>query len=190
MDVRSPPTDLGVLGAGLKSRLAAAACGSNERRRRPRRRRSRKGGRWHAEWSGMTSIYVRRRRLRQRLAVSPAEPTELPVAGSADDPDDWILGNHDQKRIAGRLGAAQARVAAMLLVTLRGLPDLYYGAISGSASFRLLMMVPCGWERVERFFNKLKHFRAIATRYDSSPRLSLPAFSSPAPPSSSTEHRP
>ncbi|MBR0664784.1 DUF3459 domain-containing protein [Roseomonas hellenica] len=39
----------------------------------------------------------------------------------------WVLGNHDQKRIATRVGAAQARVAAMLLLTLRGTPTLYYG---------------------------------------------------------------
>lgn len=39
----------------------------------------------------------------------------------------WVLGNHDQKRVAGRLGAAQARVAALLLLTLRGTPTIYYG---------------------------------------------------------------
>jgi alpha-glucosidase len=39
----------------------------------------------------------------------------------------WVLGNHDQKRIAARVGAAQARVAAVLLLTLRGTPTLYYG---------------------------------------------------------------
>jgi alpha-glucosidase len=39
----------------------------------------------------------------------------------------WVLGNHDQHRIASRVGRAQARVAAMLLLTLRGTPTLYYG---------------------------------------------------------------
>ena len=39
----------------------------------------------------------------------------------------WVLGNHDQPRIAARVGEAQARVAAMLLLTLRGTPTLYYG---------------------------------------------------------------
>ena len=39
----------------------------------------------------------------------------------------WVLGNHDQHRIASRVGQAQARVAAMLLLTLRGTPTLYYG---------------------------------------------------------------
>ena len=46
-------------------------------------------------------------------------------------PDDawpnWVLGNHDQPRIATRLGQEQARVAAVLLLTLRGTPTLYYG---------------------------------------------------------------
>jgi alpha-glucosidase len=39
----------------------------------------------------------------------------------------WVLGNHDKPRIASRAGAAQARVAAMLLLTLRGTPTMYYG---------------------------------------------------------------
>jgi alpha-glucosidase len=39
----------------------------------------------------------------------------------------WVLGNHDQHRIATRVGLAQARIAAMLLLTLRGTPTLYYG---------------------------------------------------------------
>src|SRR5262249_37037711 len=39
----------------------------------------------------------------------------------------WVLGNHDQPRIASRVGSGQARVAAMLLLTLRGTPTLYNG---------------------------------------------------------------
>jgi alpha-glucosidase len=39
----------------------------------------------------------------------------------------WVLGNHDRSRIATRIGRAQARVAAMLLLTLRGTPTIYYG---------------------------------------------------------------
>ena len=39
----------------------------------------------------------------------------------------WVLGNHDRPRVAARLGEAQARVAAMLLLTLRGTPTIYYG---------------------------------------------------------------
>ncbi|HEY1427632.1 MAG TPA: alpha-amylase family glycosyl hydrolase, partial [Caulobacteraceae bacterium] len=39
----------------------------------------------------------------------------------------WVLGNHDRHRVASRVGPAQARVAAMLLLTLRGTPTLYYG---------------------------------------------------------------
>jgi alpha-glucosidase len=46
------------------------------------------------------------------------------------DPDNWpnwVLGNHDRARVASRIGAAQARVAAMLLLTLRGTPTIYQG---------------------------------------------------------------
>ncbi len=39
----------------------------------------------------------------------------------------WVLGNHDRPRSATRRGQAQARVAQMLLLTLRGTPTLYYG---------------------------------------------------------------
>jgi alpha-glucosidase len=39
----------------------------------------------------------------------------------------WVLGNHDQPRVASRVGPRQARAAAMLLLTLRGTPTRYYG---------------------------------------------------------------
>ena len=39
----------------------------------------------------------------------------------------WVLGNHDKPRLASRVGEAQTRVAAILLLTLRGTPTLYYG---------------------------------------------------------------
>jgi alpha-glucosidase len=45
-------------------------------------------------------------------------------------PGDWpnyVLGNHDTHRIASRVGAGQARVAMMLLLTLRGTPTMYNG---------------------------------------------------------------
>jgi alpha-glucosidase len=45
-------------------------------------------------------------------------------------PNGWpnyVLGNHDQIRLFSRLGDAQGRVAAMLLLTLRGTPFIYQG---------------------------------------------------------------
>jgi alpha-glucosidase len=39
----------------------------------------------------------------------------------------WVLGNHDQPRITSRVGLQQSKVAAMLLMTLRGTPTMYYG---------------------------------------------------------------
>ena len=39
----------------------------------------------------------------------------------------WVLSNHDRPRIASRVGPAQARVAALLLLTLRGTPTIYMG---------------------------------------------------------------
>lgn len=39
----------------------------------------------------------------------------------------YVLGNHDETRLATRLGDENVRLAAMLLLTLRGTPTLYYG---------------------------------------------------------------
>lgn len=39
----------------------------------------------------------------------------------------WVLGNHDKSRIMSRVGEKQARIAAVLLLTLRGTPTMYYG---------------------------------------------------------------
>jgi len=39
----------------------------------------------------------------------------------------WVLGNHDRPRVATRVGPDQARVAAMLLLTLHGTPTIYCG---------------------------------------------------------------
>lgn len=39
----------------------------------------------------------------------------------------WVLGNHDNARIATRVGRSEAPVAAMLLLTLPGTLTLYYG---------------------------------------------------------------
>jgi alpha-glucosidase len=39
----------------------------------------------------------------------------------------WVIGNHDVSRIAARIGPAAARLATMLLLTLRGTPTMYYG---------------------------------------------------------------
>ena len=39
----------------------------------------------------------------------------------------YVLGNHDEPRLASRVGPSRARAAALLLLTLRGTPTLYYG---------------------------------------------------------------
>jgi alpha-glucosidase len=68
------------------------------------------------------------------LLVAPWTPaaTKEVVDGLEDAlPDgcwpNYTLGNHDHPRLASRLGPAQRRIAAMLLLTLRGTPTLYYG---------------------------------------------------------------
>jgi alpha-glucosidase len=39
----------------------------------------------------------------------------------------YVLGNHDQPRVATKLGDKNARSAALLQLTLRGIPFIYYG---------------------------------------------------------------
>ncbi|MDA9409688.1 alpha-amylase family glycosyl hydrolase [Bradyrhizobium sp. CCBAU 45384] len=39
----------------------------------------------------------------------------------------WVIGGHDKPRIASKIGEAQLRVLAMLLMTLRGTPFIYMG---------------------------------------------------------------
>lgn len=40
---------------------------------------------------------------------------------------DYVLTNHDRPRIASRIGLRRARAAALMLLTLRGTPMIYYG---------------------------------------------------------------
>jgi alpha-glucosidase len=60
----------------------------------------------------------------------------------------WVLGNHDNPRIASRVGIAQARIAAMLLLTLRGTPTMYYGDELG------MLNVPIPADQVKDPFEK------------------------------------
>jgi alpha-glucosidase len=55
----------------------------------------------------------------------------------------WILGSHDNQRVAGNLGPERTRVAAMLQLTLRGTPIMYYGEEIGMHN----VDVPSGRER-------------------------------------------
>jgi alpha-glucosidase len=54
---------------------------------------------------------------------------DLPAGGWPN----WVLGNHDQHRLATRVGPDQIRVANLLLLTLRGTPTCYYGDELGMA---------------------------------------------------------
>jgi alpha-glucosidase len=72
-------------------------------------------------------------------ALIDAYEAALPPGGWPN----WVLGNHDRSRVATRLGPAQARIAAMLLLTLRGTPTIYQGEEIGMTD------VPIPPERVQ-----------------------------------------
>ena len=55
----------------------------------------------------------------------------------------YTLGNHDTPRLASRLSPEEARLAALLLLTLRGAPYLYYGDELG------LKNVPISFEQAQ-----------------------------------------
>ncbi len=58
----------------------------------------------------------------------------------------WVLGNHDRARVASRIGRPAARAAAVLLLTLRGTPTLYYGDEIGMVDVPIppeLVQDPC-----------------------------------------------
>jgi alpha-glucosidase len=57
-----------------------------------------------------------------RAAISGCEAA-VPAWGWPN----WVLGNHDETRLATRFGVDAARAALVLLLTLRGTPTLYYG---------------------------------------------------------------
>lgn len=49
----------------------------------------------------------------------------------------WVIGNHDRRRLIDRIGKDQTKVAAMLLLTLRGTPILYYGDEIGMSNVKI-----------------------------------------------------
>jgi len=52
---------------------------------------------------------------------------EYEAALPSDGWPNWVMGNHDQPRITSRIGQQQARISAVLLLTLPGTPTMYYG---------------------------------------------------------------
>jgi alpha-glucosidase len=82
----------------------------------------------------------------------------------------WVLGNHDQPRIAARVGEAQARVAAMLLLTLRGTPTVYYGDEIGLANVEIPTdAVQDPWEKNEPGLGLGRDAERTPMQWDASP---------------------
>ena len=82
----------------------------------------------------------------------------------------WVLGNHDQPRIAARVGAAQARIAAMLLLSLRGTPTLYYGDELGLARVHVpIEAMQDPWERNEPGLGLSRDPSRTPFQWDTSP---------------------
>ncbi|HEX4142798.1 MAG TPA: alpha-amylase family glycosyl hydrolase [Pirellulales bacterium] len=67
-----------------------------------------------------------------RAAIDSYEASLAP-----DDWPSWVLGNHDRPRVSTRAGESKLRLAALLLLTLRGTPTLYYGDELGMLDLEL-----------------------------------------------------
>lgn len=52
---------------------------------------------------------------------------DFEISLRSNDWPNYVLGNHDRSRLATRIGQERARLAAMLMFTLRGMPFIYYG---------------------------------------------------------------
>ena len=50
---------------------------------------------------------------------------------------DFVIGGHDKHRVASKLGQAQSRILAMLLMTIRGTPFLFAGDEIGSEQVKI-----------------------------------------------------
>jgi len=61
----------------------------------------------------------------------------------------WVIGGHDKKRIASKIGQPQSRNLAMLMLTLRGTPFFFAGDELG------MEQVPIPRERIDDPFEKL-----------------------------------
>ncbi|HEX2529715.1 MAG TPA: alpha-amylase family glycosyl hydrolase [Geminicoccus sp.] len=101
----------------------------------------------------------------------------------------WVLGNHDQPRIAARIGHAQARVAAMLLLTLRGTPTMYYGDELGIGRVEIPPdAVQDPWEKNEPGLGLGRDPERTPMQWDTSPNAGFTTAQPwlPLPPEAST----
>ncbi len=82
----------------------------------------------------------------------------------------WVLGNHDQSRLASRVGLEQARIATMLLLTLRGTPTLYYGDELGMEDVMIAAdRVQDPWEKLAPGLNLGRDPQRTPMQWDAGP---------------------
>lgn len=75
--------------------------------------------------------------------------TNYLAALSPDEIPSYVFGNHDKPRVATRVGSKQARAAAVLLLTLPGIPTIYYGEELGMEN----VSIPAEMIRDEKEFS-------------------------------------
>lgn len=102
----------------------------------------------------------------------------------------WVIGNHDQHRVATRAGPKQAGVANMLLLTLRGTPTTYngeeIGMENGDVPFEL-MQDPQGLNQPELAHLLSRDFERTPMQWSDEPNAGFgPKDSKPWLPVSST----
>jgi alpha-glucosidase len=86
--------------------------------------------RWFGEGDGLTHPFnfsLLKAKWDAQAVRANVDEYEAALATKPNAWGNWVMGNHDEHRIASRLGAEQAKIAMLMLLTLRGTPTLYYG---------------------------------------------------------------
>jgi alpha-glucosidase len=97
--------------------------------------------------------------------VDAVEASLLPGAWPS-----YVLSNHDDPRIASRVGQVQARAAMMLLLTLRGTPTIYYGDEIGMHNVKIpSWRVQDPWEKSMPGLGLGRDPQRTPMQWDSSP---------------------
>jgi alpha-glucosidase len=83
---------------------------------------------------------------------------------------DWVIGGHDKHRVASKTGQEQARILAMLFLTLRGTPFFFAGDELGTARADIPKeAVTDPFEKLIPGFGLNRDPERVPMRWDSSP---------------------
>jgi alpha-glucosidase len=111
----------------IRAGARRATCGTDGRRGQPARRGAGRALRGRRPAAARVPLRADLRPVGRRVVARDHPLRRRPLRRGGRWPT-WVVGNHDNPRVATRLGSeARARAAAVVLLTLRGVPFLYAG---------------------------------------------------------------